>query len=157
MDIFLTVFLWFFSAAAPAVPDTDCNLYVIGFRGAGGVFDQAAFDQYAERKSACSQVYNWRESAAAVEFVQQVNQPYELYGFSAGAVAVKQVLTQATVKPVYAITVGAYHSVDVNFDRFGIPYDNWFDASGRGQRSPGHHHYKISHDKIQQHVNQYYR
>jgi hypothetical protein len=91
MDIFLTVFLWFFSAAAP-VPDVDCNIYVIGFRGAGGVFDQVAFDQYAEHKFACSRVYNWRESAAAIDFVQQVNQPYEVYGFSAGAVAVRDVL-----------------------------------------------------------------
>jgi hypothetical protein len=156
MDIFLTVFLWFFSAAAPG-PETDCNLYVIGFRGAGGVFDQAAFDQYTEHKSACSRVYNWQESSAAIKFVQQANQPYELYGFSAGAVAVGQVLKQVTVKPVYVITVGAYHSVDVNFDRFGIPYDNWFDASGRGSRSPGRYIPQVSHDRIQDYINRFYQ
>ena len=157
MDILFALFLFFSKPSAPAVPESDCKSYIVGFRGMNRAFDQAAFDQYADRRGGCSLVYDYTESGPAVDFVNTITEPYELYGYSAGAVAVGQVLKQAQRPASYAVTIGALASVDVDFDRYGIKFDNWFDDSGRGSRSPGQHLPGVPHDQIQSYVNQFYK
>ena len=157
MDILFALFLFWAPPPPPAAPTWDCDSYVVGFRGLNRAFDQPAFDQYAERRGSCSLVYNYTEADLATQFVDTVVEPYELYGYSAGAVAVGQVLRQAQRLPSYVITVGALASVDVNFARYGVRFDNWFDESGRGSRSPGRYIPRVSHDRIQAYVNRFYQ
>ena len=155
MDILFSLFL--FWAPLPPEPTWDCDSYVVGFRGLNRAFDQQAFDRYADRRGSCSLVYNYTEADLAAQFVDAIAEPYELYGYSAGAVAVGHVLRQAQRLPSYVITVGALSSVDVNFARYGVRFDNWFDESGRGSRSPGRYIPRVSHDRIQAYINRFYQ
>lgn len=114
-----------------------CSGWVIGFRGHNEAFDYEAFADYATNQGLCFRSFGWQDSAEAERFIQRISTPYQLYGFSRGAETVARLLRQGRVRPHSVITVGAYRTVDVNFDRYGIPYRNFFDQSGRGQRSPG--------------------
>ena len=134
----------------------ECDSYVIGFRGLGGQFDHAAFEQYAAQRASCSLVYNYTEIDAAIEWIHSADRPYELYGFSAGASSVAQIVPRVARKPDYVVTVGAWYTTDVDFGRYGIDFDNYFDDSGRQQQSPGTHVYGVAHYKMQAHVNQFY-
>jgi hypothetical protein len=155
MDILFSLFL--FWAPLPPEPTWDCDSYVVGFRGLNRAFDQQAFDRYADRRGSCSLVYDYTEADLAVQFVDAVAEPYELYGYSAGAVAVGQVLKRAKQLPSYVMTVGALSSVDVDFSQYGVRFDNWFDESGRGSRSPGRYIPRVSHDRIQAYINRFYQ
>jgi hypothetical protein len=157
MDILFTLFLFFAAPSEPTAPLSDCDSYIVGFRGLNRAFDQRAFDQYADRRGSCSLVYDYTEADAAAQFVDAVAGPYELYGYSAGAVAVRQVLQRAQRLPQYVITVGALASVDVDFTQYGVRFDNWFDESGRGSQSPGRYIPKVSHDRIQAYINRFYQ
>ena len=152
MKTLLTLLLVFYTAVGSA----KCSSYVIGFRGAGGAFDQAAFDRYAERNAACSLVYNSEEIVAAVNFINQTKGSYQLYGFSAGASAIVQVLKKVKRMPNFVLTIGAWYTTDVDFGNYEINFDNFFDESGRQQQSPGIHVYNISHGKMQEYVNDFY-
>ena len=151
MRIILTLLL-LYSATTYAA----CASYVIGFRGMGGAFDQTAFDRYAERNAACSLVYNSEEVDAAVQFIGGTTGSYQLYGFSAGASSIVQVLRLVKRMPQFVLTIGAWYTVDVDFTRYGIDFDNFFDASGRQQQSPGIHVYNVSHGRMQEYVNDFY-
>jgi hypothetical protein len=157
MDILFSLFLFWAPPPPPAAPTWDCDSYVVGFRGLNRAFDQPAFDQYADQRGSCSLVYDYTEADLATQFVDAVAEPYELYGYSAGAVAVGQVLQRAQRPPQYVITVGALASVDVNFARYGIQFDNWFDDSGRGSRSPGRYIHGVAHNRIQAYINRFYK
>jgi hypothetical protein len=157
MDILFALFLFWAPPPESTTPLSDCDSYVVGFRGLNRAFDQQAFDQYADQRGSCSLVYDYTEADAAAQFVDAVAEPYELYGYSAGAVAVRQVLQRAQRLPEYAITVGALASVDVDFARYGIRFDNWFDESGRGSRSPGRYIPNVPHDRIQSYINKFYQ
>ena len=157
MDILFALFLFFAAPPEPAQSAVDCDSYIVGFRGLNRAFDQLAFDQYADRRGSCSLVYDHTEVAEAAGFIDHIDEPYELYGYSAGAVAVRRVLQQVQRLPQYVITVGALASVDVNFAPWGIQFDNWFDASGHGSRSPGRYIPGVAHDRIQAYVNQFYK
>ena len=157
MDILFTLFLFFAAPPEPTRSSVDCDSYIVGFRGLNRAFDQPAFDRYSDQRGSCSLVYNYTESNLAVQFVDAVAEPYELYGYSAGAVAVGQVLQQAQRLPSYVITVGALASVDVNFTPWGIQFDNYFDDSGRGSRSPGRYIPGVAHDRIQAYINRFYK
>ena len=133
-----------------------CDSYVIGFRGAGGAFDQPQFERYAERNAACSLVYNSDEIEPAVQFIGGITVPYQLYGFSAGASSIVQVLRRVKRMPQFVLTIGAWYTVNVDFNHYDIDFDNFFDASGRGQRSPGIHVYNVSHGRMQEYVNDFY-
>jgi hypothetical protein len=87
-----------------------------------------AFDRYADWRGSCSLVYDYTEVAEAVSFVDHIQEPYELYGYSAGAVTIGQILPRVLRLPEYVITVGALSSVNVDFSRYGIRFDNYFDA-----------------------------
>jgi hypothetical protein len=151
MKLFLFLFLLVTSVAC-----AECSSYVIGFRGAGGAFDQAAFDRYAERNAACSLVYNSDEIDSAANFINQTTGSYQLYGFSAGASAIVQVLKKVKRMPNFVLTIGAWYTTDVDFGDYEINFDNFFDESGRQQKSPGIHVYNISHGKMQEYVNDFY-
>ena len=114
-----------------------CSGWVIGFRGLNEVFDYEAFADYASNQGLCFRSFGWQDLAEAERFIQRIATPYHLYGFSRGAQTVAAMLQQGRVRPESVITVGAYRTVNVNFDRYGIPYRNYFDRSGRGQQSPG--------------------
>ena len=129
-----------------------CPGYVIGFKGKDNWFDQQAFEQYAQHFGYCAQSYAWNETAQALKFVSTHAQPYHLYGYSLGAVSVRMFLEKSTALPERVITIGAYKTTNVNFDRFGVRYQNFFDHSGRGQTSPGQF-VDATHSQIQQRVN----
>lgn len=152
MKILLTVLLLFSNMSY-----AECDSYVIGFRGLGGQFDHQAFEQYAEQRASCSLVYNYTEVDEATVWIEAQGKPYELYGFSAGASSVAQVIPKVSRKPDYVVTIGAWYSTNVDFAQYGIDFDNYFDDSGRQQRSPGTHVYGVAHYKMQEYVNQYYR
>ena len=152
MKTLLTLFLIFYTAVGAA----KCSSYVIGFRGDGGAFDQAAFERYAERNAACSLVYNSTEIDSAVNFINHTKGSYQLYGFSAGASAIVQVLKKVRRMPNFVLTIGAWYTTDVDFGDYEINFDNFFDESGRLQKSPGIHVYNVSHGKMQEYVNDFY-
>lgn len=151
MKILLTLLLVY-----SGIINAACTSYVIGFRGAGGAFDQPQFDRYAERNAACSVVYNSEEVDAAVQFIGGTTGPYQLYGFSAGASSIVQVLRRVKRMPEFVLTIGAWYTVNVDFTYYDIHFDNFFDASGRQQRSPGIHVYNVSHGRMQEYVNDFY-
>ena len=125
-----------------------CSGWVIGFRGQNEVFDYQAFADYAVIQGRCFRSFSWNQGAEAERMLMAVKVPYELYGFSRGAETVASLLRQGRVRPDRVITVGAFRTVDVNFDAYGIPYQNFFDRSGKGQRSPGIF-FDVSHSVIQ--------
>ena len=151
MKLFLFLLL-----LATSVSQAECDSYVIGFLGAGGAFDQAAFDRYAERNAACSLVYNSEEIIAAVNFINQTKGSYQLYGYSAGASSIVPVLRKVQRMPNFILTIGAWYTTDVDFGDYEINFDNFFDDSGRRQQSPGIHVYNVSHGKMQEYVNDFY-
>lgn len=157
MDILFALFLFFAPPAEKSQTDSICDSYVIGFRGLNRAFDQRAFDRYADMRGSCSLVYDYTEVVEAAEFIDYIQEPYELYGFSAGAVTIGQILPRVARLPDYIMTVGALSSVNVDFSRYGVRFDNYFDDSGRHQRSPGRYIPGVAHDKIQAHVNRFYK
>jgi hypothetical protein len=157
MDILFSLFLFFAPPVEKPPTESACDSYVIGFRGLNRAFDQRAFDRYADWRGSCSLVYDYTEVAEAVSFVDHIQEPYELYGYSAGAVTIGQILPRVSRLPEYVITVGALSSVNVDFSRYGIRFDNYFDASGRQQRSPGRYIPGVAHDRIQAYVNRFYK
>lgn len=132
------------------VASLACDGYVVGFKGLGDAFDHKAFSEYANNTGYCSRAYSWNDPSAK-QFVQSLKVPYQLYGFSKGAETVAQLL-KTGLKPEYAITIGAYKTVDVNFTKYSVPFTNYFDSSGRGQRSPGVF-LDVPHIKMQSTVN----
>jgi hypothetical protein len=141
-----------FLLAAPLAA-LGCAGYVIGFRGLNEAFDYDTFRAYSEHHGYCSRVYSWNQHTAALNFINQLDVKYRLYGYSRGAITVGQILGHTPrKKPEYVITLGAHWTADVNFDRYGVKYKNYFDDSGRGQKSPGVF-LQVSHFEIQREVN----
>jgi hypothetical protein len=128
-----------------------CDGYVVGFKGLNDAFDTPAFAQYVNKTGYCAQAYSWNDSTAKV-FIQTLSVPYQLYGFSKGAETISKLLNTDIKRPEYIITIGAYRTVDVNFDKYNIPYTNYFDHSGIGQRSRGIF-LNVPHMQMQQQVN----
>ena len=133
-----------------------CESYVIGFKGINGVFDDNAFRQYAMKYKACSLAYSWNQAHNAVKFINSTNKRYQLYGFSKGAESVGQVLRSVKHKPYHVVTIGAYHTANVNYSAYGVSTQNYFDGSGSRNRSPGTHIRGVDHEAMQGYVNRYY-
>jgi hypothetical protein len=130
-----------------------CAGYVIGFKGNEDVFDHQAFRQYVDNVGYCSKLFSWHQSKDAVTFISGLQVEYWFYGFSKGAATISDLLKRFNVKkPEYILTIGAYRTTDVNFNKYGIKHDNYFDSSGIGQRSPGTF-LSVSHSEIQKEVN----
>ena len=133
-----------------------CDSYVIGFKGINNVFDDNAFRQYAMKYKACSLAYSWNQVHTAVKFINGTKKKYQLYGFSKGAESIGQVLKQVKRKPYHVVTIGAYHTANVNYRVYGVSTQNYFDGSGSRNRSPGTHIRGVDHEDMQRHVNSYY-
>ena len=133
-----------------------CSGWVIGFRGQNEVFDHDAFADYAVIQGRCFRSFSWNQGTEAERMLTALKVPYQLYGFSRGAETVASLLRQGRVRPDSVITVGAFRTVNVNFDRHGIPYRNYFDRSGQGQRSPGVY-LDVDHGQVQRTVTEIYR
>jgi hypothetical protein len=147
----IAVALLLFSSVAHA-----CTGWVIGFRGLNDAFDDVAFRNYVSRLGYCTKIWSWHQHSEAVKHISVLRTPYQLYGYSQGAVTVGNVLKQIpSKKPDFVITVGAYRTTDVDFSKYGVSFQNYFDSSGRGQRSPGIF-LSVAHYKIQGEVNRIY-
>ena len=133
-----------------------CSGWVIGFRGQNEVFDYEAFADYAVIQGRCFRSFSWNHGAEAERMLTAVKVPNELYCFSRGAETVAGLLRQGRVRPDRVITVGAFRTVNVNFDQYGIPYRNYFDRSGQGQQSPGVY-LDVTHGRVQRAVTEIYR
>lgn len=130
-----------------------CQGVVVGFKGINDAFDHKAFARYAEKQGLCARAFSWHQTREAVKLIGSLSVPYQLYGYSKGAVSVSEVLQHSALKkPEFVITIGAYRTTDVNFDRYGVRYVNYFDSSGLGQRSAGIF-LDVSHWEIQKEVN----
>jgi hypothetical protein len=114
-----------------------CTGYIIGFKGLEDAFDTAAFRQYADRLGYCNKVYSWHEDKKAVQYVDQLKVPYQLYGFSKGAQTVSTILGRVKHRPEFVITIGAYKTTNVDFTNYKVNFVNYFDESGKGQKGPG--------------------
>ena len=147
--LLIVMLLWPVMASA-------CSGWVIGFRGQNEVFDFDAFADYAIIQNRCFRSFSWNQGAEAERMLTALKVPYELYGFSRGAETVASLLRQGRVHPDRVITVGAFRTVNVNFDRHGIPYRNYFDRSGLGQQSPGVY-LDVDHGRVQRAVTEIYR
>ena len=136
-----------------------CTGWVIGFRGLNDAFDQVAFKNYAQRLGYCAQAFGWHQQTQALKKISKLTTPYHLYGYSKGAESVKLLLgklwSSESPMPRYIITIGAWRSVDLDFYEYAIPFSNYFDNSGGGQRSPGVF-LSVDHHRIQEEVNRRY-
>lgn len=130
-----------------------CQGYVIAFKGKDNMFDQKAFYNYYTNLNYCGITYSWQDGAKALTVIKTLQVPYQLYGFSQGASTVSNILKQTKTKlPEYTITIGAYKTANVDFTKYGIAFDNYFDFSGYGQKSPGIF-LNVAHMKMQAAVN----
>jgi len=130
-----------------------CTGYVIGFKGLNEAFDNDAFITYSNHFNYCNKVYSWHQHEEALNFIHNLDVRYRLYGYSKGAATVEYILkNNKKKKPEYVITIGAYKTTNVNFDKYKVKYKNYFDDSGRGQKSPGVF-LQVSHSEIQKEVN----
>jgi hypothetical protein len=119
---------------------SDCDRVIIAFKGLNNSFNHDAFDRYLRHRNACGKVFSYDQISKAIHYVNYVNnfhKEFELYGFSAGALSIKPVLDKSVKYPSRIITIGAYHSADVNFDVYRIKYKNFFDLSSVGQKNKG--------------------
>ena len=132
---------------------------LIAFRGLGGAFDHVAFHEFAQRKHMRAVVFNSTEVGRALTHIENSTAHYELYGFSQGAVAVGQVLRKQQASggamPRHVITIGAHSTTDIDFAKFGVPFENYLDDSGRSSRGPGTF-LKVPHMQMQSKVNEIY-
>jgi hypothetical protein len=131
-----------------------CKGYVIGFKGLNESFNSVAFQKYTDRLGYCGKSFSWFQDKEALQYIQTLKKPYRLYGFSRGAQTVSDVLKQMKTKPEYVLTIGAYKTTNVNFDEHRVRYDNFFDQSGIGQKSPGVF-FNVSHADIEKEVSDF--
>jgi hypothetical protein len=130
-----------------------CDTYIFGFRGANRMFDEKVFIEYAHHHNMCWHIFNAEQNRQVVKLIGQINRPYELYGFSLGAESIRAVLKEVQFKkmrkPNHVITIGAFRTTNVNFEKYGVSFINYFDESGKGQKSPGIHISGVPHNQIQ--------
>lgn len=127
---------------------------IIGFKGKYGQFDRIAFNEYAAKRN-LKPIIAHNDSRLFIINLIQNNPNYELYGYSRGAEIVSYVVRMTHENkmpmPKYVTTVGAHKNTDVDFNKYNIKFMNYFDDSGRGQKSEGIF-IKIPHDKIMRYV-----
>jgi len=127
---------------------------IIGFKGKYGQFDHKAFNEFAAKRNLKPIVAHNDSRLFLINLIQN-NPNYELYGYSRGAAIAAYVVRMAydnkMPMPKAITTVGAYKSTDVDFTIYGIKFNNYFDDSGRGQKSPGIF-IKVPHNQIMRYV-----
>ncbi len=133
-----------------------CDSWVVGFGGLRGQFDQAAFETWSRPRAQCNRVFVWDQRRAALAFIDGLRVPYELYGFSKGAETVLWLVPRVHTRPRYVITLGGWRTVNFDFGRWAVPFDNWFDQSGAGNYGPGTHVPGVRHSQLQAWANDHY-
>lgn len=131
----------------------SCEVNIIAFKGLGDQFDNNAFQFYTNKHRGCGHVYKWQETNKALTFINSSSTPYQLYGYSKGAESIRSILKKVNHLPVYVITIGAWKTVDLDFTKYNIGFQNYFDASGLGQQSPGVYLKDVQHYQMQESVN----
>jgi len=138
-------------ALLPNIAQADT---IIGFKGKNNAFDHQAFEKYAAKRKLTPVVLSAFDSKNAMHIIR-INSTYELYGYSLGAASVAQTMRliekEKLHMPRYVITVGAYRTTNVDFNKYNVKFDNYFDASGAGTKSPGKH-LGVSHSDIMRYV-----
>ena len=130
-----------------------CKGYLIGFMGVKDQFDHVAFFEYSDNVGLCGRFFRHNDVQSAMKFIASNKLPYEMYGYSLGAVSVRKVLENKKLRrPDFIITIGAYKTTDVNFDKFEVLYLNFYDDSGFGQQTRGTF-VNVPHDLLQSEVN----
>lgn len=128
---------------------------IIGYRGKGGAFDVNAFKEYANKRNLQPFILNSFDTNNTITLINK-HRNYQFYGYSMGAASVSYMMKVIRRKrlpdPKRIITVGAYRTVDVNYTKYKVPFINYFDRSGRGQRSPGIY-INVDHNKIMSYIN----
>ncbi len=131
---------------------------IYGLKGLNNAFDTVAFYEYAKIKKAKPFIIEQNK----IEYINQIldkTQPneYILYGFSFGASTVSKIVKDRFIKnkslPIEIITIGAYHTTDVDFTKYNVQFVNFFDLSGQKNKSPGYHLPNVPHMRMQQVVN----
>lgn len=128
---------------------------IIAFKGLDNQFDHKAFDVYVKNNNGCKHVFGWQETNKALSFIKRHTKAYQLYGYSKGAESVKIILEKTNRLPVCVVTIGAWKSIDLDFRKYQIPFENYFDSSGKGQTSPGWY-LNADHSMMQAEVNNHY-
>jgi hypothetical protein len=131
----------------------SCQTTTIAFKGLDGYFDNNAFQEYVKKKNSCSKIFEWHQINQVVRYIEQSDVSYQMYGYSKGAESVMKVMNQVNRFPTYIITIGAWKDVDLDFTKWNIPFHNYFDSSGIGQKSPGVFFKSVPHYKMQEHIN----
>lgn len=115
--------------------------FIIGFKGMNEQFDTEAFIVFAQKRNLKPYVFGANQVSSAIRLIKSKKKNYELYGYSLGAVSVRETLTilkkENVHMPTFIITVGAYKTTNVNFTDFDVNFFNFFDDSGKGSLSPG--------------------
>lgn len=129
--------------------------YIIGFRGMNEQFDTEAFVQFALKRNLKPYVFSHNQVLSAVRLIKSKKKNYELYGYSLGAVSVRETLTilrkENVYMPAFIITVGAHRTANVDFKSFDVDFFNFFDDSGKGSLSPGLY-ISVPHHQIMRYV-----
>lgn len=137
------------------IPNLAHSQIIIGFKGAGGAFDNNAFYELAEKRNLRPIIVSTYSRLTIINLIKD-NPNYELYGYSKGAAVVSYMVNMihnsGLPKPQRITTVGAYHSTNVDFRPYGIRFENYFDSSGAGNKSPGYHIGGVSHSAIMRYV-----
>lgn len=132
--------------------------FIVGFRGHNNAFDHKAFVEFARQRNLEPIEFSTHDVEKASRYINSRTEDYELYGFSAGAWSVKQILSLQHMThgrmPRHVTTVGAHPSVNVDFAPWGVSFTNYFDNSGKKHKSPGIH-VPVSHDKAMQRINEF--
>ena len=148
--------LWLLLMLCPSLCWGACDSWAVGFGGRRDQFDHQAFAEWSSGRVSCYRTFAWDQRTQALQFVRSLDVPYELYGFSKGAETVLWIMPRVTRRPRYVITIGGWYSVNFDFGRWRVPFDNWFDSSGAGNTSPGVHVPHVRHSHMQAWVNQFY-
>lgn len=110
-----------------------------GFQGIRGIFDEAAFKEFARRKGWTPFVIAaWQSETAVAEFRREVRErgggAYAFYGYSQGAFTA-DLAVAGGAKPLEVFTIGAYRTFDMAAIRrlpAGTWHNYWDASSGAG-------------------------
>lgn len=133
--------------------------YLIAFSGANGAIDITALSRIADAKKLTLFRLGWNNEETALKVISQLansKSSYELYGYARGAQSVSDVMKsiqeQNLPKPKGILTIAAHNEVDVDFKKYGVPFQNYFGQSGKDNPGPGVHLPPIQPWRMQRYV-----
>jgi hypothetical protein len=156
--IFLKICIILLIVSSPEVEAKRPTYYgfIIGFTGLNETFDHQAFFKFAKSRKLLPIVVSWRQETVAYNIINNSFGYYELYGFSKGAETTYSLMNRLVKnnvrKPDFIITIGAHKDTNVDFGKFNVKFNNYFDVSGIGSRSPGIYVKNREHLKMQEFV-----